>query len=84
MKEARKDEGVRKWKGIYSINLRKDKCGYAAVANMLGKRYRNVHIIWQKLCTRAGGGERRRINIYMKRKTKKLRDEAITLPREAI
>jgi hypothetical protein len=28
---------LRKWEGIYSINLRKDKCGYAAVANMLGK-----------------------------------------------
>ncbi len=38
MKEARKDEGVRKRKGIYSINLRKDKCGYPAVANMLGKK----------------------------------------------
>jgi hypothetical protein len=71
LKEARKDEGVRNWKGIYSISLRKDKCGYAAVANMLGKRYRNVLIIWQKLCTRAGGGgERRRINKYIKRKTK--------------
>jgi hypothetical protein len=38
LKEARKDEGVGKWEGIYSINLRKDKCGYAAVANMLGKK----------------------------------------------
>jgi hypothetical protein len=38
LKEARKVEGVRKWKGSYTINLRKDKCGYAAVANMLGKK----------------------------------------------
>jgi hypothetical protein len=68
LKEARKDEGVRKWKGIYSINLRKDKYGYAAVANMLGKRYRNVLIIWQKTTYKCRGGERRRINIYIKRK----------------